>query len=80
MRASQAPVYVGTVRGFSVAAGERSGIGYAVAKFLAFPPNPDKVVTDIVVVRSEDYSVDDPRFATFVQPACFSFSANLLDR
>jgi negative regulator of sigma E activity len=31
VRTNQNPVYVGTVRGFSVAAGERSGIGYAVA-------------------------------------------------
>jgi hypothetical protein len=31
VRSSPNPVYVGTVRGFSVAAAERSGIGYAVA-------------------------------------------------
>jgi RND superfamily putative drug exporter len=36
-------------------------------KFQAFPPNPDEIVTDIVVVRSEAYSVDDPRFETFVR-------------
>jgi RND superfamily putative drug exporter len=37
------------------------------AKFRAFPPNPDEVVTDIVVVRSEVYTVDDPQFAGFVR-------------
>ena len=31
------------------------------AQFQAFPPNPDETVTDIVVVRSEEYTVDDPR-------------------
>ncbi|MGH3135393.1 MAG: MMPL family transporter [Gaiellaceae bacterium] len=36
------------------------------AKFRAFPPNPDEAVTDIVVVRSETYTVDDPRFEAFV--------------
>jgi len=36
------------------------------AKFRAFPPDPDEVVTDIVVVRSETYTVDDPQFEAFV--------------
>ena len=36
------------------------------AKFRAFPPNPDEVVTDIVIVRSETYTVDDPQFEAFV--------------
>jgi RND superfamily putative drug exporter len=36
------------------------------ARFRAFPPNPDEVVTDIVVVRSETYTVDDPQFEAFV--------------
>ncbi len=36
------------------------------AKFRAFPPNRDEVVTDIVVVRSETYTVDDPQFEAFV--------------
>ncbi|HEU0247165.1 MAG TPA: MMPL family transporter [Gaiellaceae bacterium] len=36
------------------------------AKFRAFPPNPDELVTDIVVVRSETYTVDDPQFEAFV--------------
>ena len=37
------------------------------AKFRAFPPNPDEIVTDIVVVRSETYTADDPQFETFVR-------------
>jgi uncharacterized membrane protein YdfJ with MMPL/SSD domain len=32
----------------------------------AFPPRPNAVVTDIVVVRSETETVDSPRFETFV--------------
>lgn len=36
------------------------------ALFQAFPPNPDEAITDIVVVRSEEYTVDDPRFESFV--------------
>jgi len=36
------------------------------AKFQAFPPNPDEAITDIVVVRSETYTVEDPQFETFV--------------
>jgi len=36
------------------------------AKFQAFPPNPDEAITDIVVVRSETYTVDDPQFEAFV--------------
>jgi putative drug exporter of the RND superfamily len=33
----------------------------------AFPPNPGTTVTDIVVVRSEEYAVDSPQFRSFVQ-------------
>ncbi|HET9461317.1 MAG TPA: MMPL family transporter [Gaiellaceae bacterium] len=36
------------------------------ARFEAFPPKPDEIVTDIVVVRSEEYRVDDPQFEAFV--------------
>ncbi|HET9460695.1 MAG TPA: hypothetical protein VFO56_02045, partial [Gaiellaceae bacterium] len=36
------------------------------ARFEAFPPNPDEIVTDIVVVHSEEYGVDDPQFEAFV--------------
>jgi RND superfamily putative drug exporter len=36
------------------------------ARFEAFPPKPDEIVTDIVVVRSEAYMVDDPQFEAFV--------------
>jgi putative drug exporter of the RND superfamily len=33
----------------------------------AFPPDPRRVVTDIVVVRSETRTVNDPEFRTFVE-------------
>jgi RND superfamily putative drug exporter len=33
----------------------------------AFPPDPGTTVTDIVVVRSEEYTVDSPQFETFVR-------------
>jgi RND superfamily putative drug exporter len=33
----------------------------------AFPPDPDRTVTDVVVVRSERYRVDEPRFRRFVE-------------
>jgi uncharacterized membrane protein YdfJ with MMPL/SSD domain len=33
----------------------------------AFPPDPQRAVTDIVVVRSNRYAVDTPPFRTFVQ-------------
>lgn len=36
------------------------------AQFQAFPPNPDETVTDIVVVRSDRYTVDAPQFQAFV--------------
>jgi uncharacterized membrane protein YdfJ with MMPL/SSD domain len=32
----------------------------------AFPPSPQQAVTDFVVVRSEQYTVDDPEFRAFV--------------
>ncbi|HET9674388.1 MAG TPA: MMPL family transporter [Gaiellaceae bacterium] len=33
----------------------------------AFPPDPDRIVTDVIVVRSPRYTVDDPRFRSFAQ-------------
>jgi uncharacterized membrane protein YdfJ with MMPL/SSD domain len=33
----------------------------------AFPPQPGKFVTDIVIVRSDRYTVDSPPFQSFVQ-------------
>ena len=33
----------------------------------AFPPDPQRQVTDIVIVRSDRYTVSSPRFRTFVQ-------------
>jgi RND superfamily putative drug exporter len=35
--------------------------------FAAFPPDPDRTVTDVVVVRSERYRVEDPRFRAFLE-------------
>jgi putative drug exporter of the RND superfamily len=32
----------------------------------AFPPDPSRAFTDLVVVRSDRYTVDDPRFRTFL--------------
>jgi uncharacterized membrane protein YdfJ with MMPL/SSD domain len=37
------------------------------AETAAFPPNPETTTTDIVVVRSERYEVDSPRFEAFVR-------------
>ncbi|MEP7335730.1 MAG: MMPL family transporter [Actinomycetota bacterium] len=34
--------------------------------FQAFPPDPNSIVTDVVVVRSPRYTVDDERFRSFV--------------
>jgi uncharacterized membrane protein YdfJ with MMPL/SSD domain len=33
----------------------------------AFPPRPEAIVTDVVVVRSERHTVDDPEFERFVR-------------
>jgi uncharacterized membrane protein YdfJ with MMPL/SSD domain len=33
----------------------------------AFPPDPETFTTDVVVVRSEQYTVDSPEFHTFVR-------------
>src|SRR5918996_947954 len=33
----------------------------------SFPPDPQRFVTDLVVVRSDELTVDDPRFRTFVE-------------
>jgi len=33
----------------------------------SFPPDPQRFVTDLVVVRSEELTVDDPRFRSFVE-------------
>jgi RND superfamily putative drug exporter len=35
--------------------------------FAAFPPDPARTVTDVVIVRSERYRVDDPRFRGFLE-------------
>jgi uncharacterized membrane protein YdfJ with MMPL/SSD domain len=35
--------------------------------FGAFPPDPSATVTDVVVVRSDSYTVDDPRFRAFLE-------------
>jgi RND superfamily putative drug exporter len=32
----------------------------------AFPPDPSRAFTDLVVVRSDRYTVDDPRFRAFL--------------
>src|SRR5215217_5659220 len=37
------------------------------ALFAAFPPDPSNASTDVVVVRSEELTVDSPRFRAFVQ-------------
>jgi uncharacterized membrane protein YdfJ with MMPL/SSD domain len=41
----------------------------------AFPPAPGTTVTDIVVVRSEDYTVDSPQFERFVRELVASSDA-----
>ena len=37
------------------------------AMMQAFPPDPDRIVTDFVVVRSEQLTVDDDEFRAFVE-------------
>jgi uncharacterized membrane protein YdfJ with MMPL/SSD domain len=37
------------------------------ALLAAFPPGPETTVTDVVVIRSEEYAVDSPRFEAFVR-------------
>jgi uncharacterized membrane protein YdfJ with MMPL/SSD domain len=32
----------------------------------AFPPDPERIVTDVIVVRSNRYAVDDPQFRAYV--------------
>ena len=32
------------------------------ARFAAFPPDPETAASDIVVIRSEEYTVDSPQF------------------
>ncbi len=36
-------------------------------KARAIPPSPDSLVTDIVVIRSEEHTVDSPQFEAFVR-------------
>jgi RND superfamily putative drug exporter len=33
----------------------------------AFPPDPQRIVTDVIVVRSDRYTVDDPQVRAYVQ-------------
>jgi RND superfamily putative drug exporter len=37
------------------------------ARFQAFPPDPETAVSDIVIIRSEAYTVDSPEFESFVR-------------
>ena len=37
------------------------------ARLAAFPPDPATAVSDIVVIRSEEYTVDSPQFEAFVR-------------
>jgi putative drug exporter of the RND superfamily len=37
------------------------------AELAAFPPDPETTTTDVVVIRSEQYTVDSPRFKAFVR-------------
>src|SRR5918996_2102364 len=37
------------------------------ARFEAFPPDPETAVSDIVIIRSEAYTVDSPEFESFVR-------------
>jgi RND superfamily putative drug exporter len=37
------------------------------AETRAFPPDPNKETSDIVTIRSDRYTVDDPRFVAFVR-------------
>jgi uncharacterized membrane protein YdfJ with MMPL/SSD domain len=36
-------------------------------RFAAFPPDPSTAVTDVVVIRSDDYTVDAPQFRAYVR-------------
>jgi RND superfamily putative drug exporter len=36
-------------------------------RFAAFPPDPSTAVTDIVVIRSDEYTADSPQFEVFVR-------------
>ena len=36
-------------------------------RLAAFPPDPETTTTDVVVIRSEQYTVDSPRFESFVR-------------
>src|SRR5215203_1407756 len=36
-------------------------------RFAAFPPDPSTAVTDVVVIRSDDYAVDAPQFRAYVR-------------
>jgi putative drug exporter of the RND superfamily len=37
------------------------------ARLAAFPPDPSTAATDVVVIRSDRYTVDSPRFETYVR-------------
>jgi uncharacterized membrane protein YdfJ with MMPL/SSD domain len=37
------------------------------ARLAAFPPNPSTAVSDVVVIRSDEYTVDAPQFEAFVR-------------
>src|SRR4029453_5575052 len=37
------------------------------AALAAFPPSPETTTTDVVVIRSEQYTVESPRFKAFVR-------------
>ena len=36
-------------------------------RLAAFPPDPSRVVTDIVVIRSDEYTADAPEFQAYVR-------------
>ena len=36
-------------------------------RLAAFPPDPSRAVTDIIVIRSDEYTVDSPRFQDYVR-------------
>ena len=46
----------------------------------AFPPDPERLTTDVVVVRSEQYAVDDSEFAAFVGTLTSGAAAYVADR
>jgi hypothetical protein len=37
------------------------------ARHAVFPPDPSRAVTDVVVIRSDEYTVNSPRFKAYVQ-------------